>query len=894
MKPLRPNGTASSTLHEEDQTYAKASLGAKDDERPGAIKVLGVQWDILLDRLQFDMTDLVNTMEDLAPTKRHLVSVTAKLFDPVGVVSPVIILFKMFCQQLCEAKVGWDEPLTDDFLTTWQQLLVMLREAKAISIPRCVYCTISPKSARLIGFCDASAKAYAAVVYIKLEDEDDIDVKFIAAKTRVAPVLGVTIPRLELLSALLLSKLLDSVRAALELNLTLNEPICFTDSKATLYWIQGVHHEWKQFVENRVTAIRKLVPPKHWRHCPGRENPADIPSRGMGASALSDSPVWLNGPEWLWRKSSKEEETEESNPPHDAPEECQREMKRKDLPGSLVVVNTIDPPPDMSQVLCPSRYSSSHHLFRVTALVLRFVKRLRGADRVCSTAQPAAEEIVQAKLKWVRCMQVNLPNHKDFTSWKQKLGLFLDEDRVWRCGGRMLNSSLPLSAKNPILLDQNHRLTTLFVLDAHKRVLHNGTRETLAELRSLYWVIRGRQVVKKLLRNCVTCRRYEGTPCEGLPSPPLPAFRVSRSRPFQATGVDFAGPLYVKASDAPRAMKVWMALYTCYTTRAVHLDLVPDMTAGTFLRSFRRFVARRGMPAKMLSDNAKTFKSASDAIAKTLDSPEVKKFFGDVHVDWQFNLEKAPWQGGVFERMIKSAKRCLKKAIGRNCLTFDELLTLVIEVEGVLNSRPLTYVYDGDVTEPLTPSHLLVGFRILTLPDATVPVGVDDDYTPENLTRRATHLAKTLEKFWKRWKREYLLELREFHRTAGHGGASHALQPGEVVTIYDDNHQRGMWRLGRIEELIPGADGQVRGVRVRVVSKGGQLKIINRPIQHLYPLEVRSEHSDSISTETSPTVEDTPSPANENAEPIRPQSTRKAAAHARDRIVGLMKDDIDD
>ena len=135
-----------------------------------------------------------------------IVSVTVKLFDPLGVVSPVIILFKMFCQQLCEAKVGWDEPLPDDFLKTWQQLLVMLSEAKAISIPRCVYRTTSPKSARLIGFCDASAKAYAAVVYIKLEDEDDVNVKFIAAKTRVAPVLGVTIPRLELLSALLLSK----------------------------------------------------------------------------------------------------------------------------------------------------------------------------------------------------------------------------------------------------------------------------------------------------------------------------------------------------------------------------------------------------------------------------------------------------------------------------------------------------------------------------------------------------------------------------------------------------------------------------------------------------------------------------------------------------------------
>ena len=187
----------------------------------------------------------------------------------------------------------------------------------------------------------------------------------------------------------------------------------------------------------------------------------------------------------------------------------------------------------------------------------------------------------------------------------------------------------------------------------------------------------------------------------------------------------------------------------------------------------------------MLSDNVKTFKSASTSITDILKSLEVKKFFGDIQVEWQFNLEKAPWQGGVFERMIKSAKRCLRKAIGKDSLTFDELLTLVVEVEGVLNSRPLTYVYADDVTEPLTPSHLLTGYRILTLPDASVPADTDDDYSPENLTRRAAHLAKTLERFWKRWKREYLLELRESHRTCQQRGT---LQPSEVVTVYDESH----------------------------------------------------------------------------------------------------------
>ena len=875
-------------LHtEEDQTYAKASLGVTAVEGPGITKVLGVQWNVPSDELQFDIGEVSQTMKDLEPTKRNLVSITAKFFDPLGVMSPVTILFKMFCQQLCEAKVGWDDPLLDQLQEKWRQLLSMLKGARTISVPRCVFQTTSPKNARLVGFCDASAKAYAAVVYLRLEDETCVDVKFLAAKTRVTPVLGVTIPRLELLSALLLSKLLTSIQAALRLELSLDDPMCFTDSKASLYWITGVQHEWKQFVENRVIAIRSLVSPDHWRHCPGRENPADIPSRGMSASALSESSVWLNGPDWLWHKSSTEEVEEDPTVPG-VPEECQKEMKHKDLIGSTVAVNTTELSTDLSKVVSPERYSSSHRLFRVTALILRFVRRLGGGSHQTPSAmQPEAEEIQQATQRWIRDMQRTLPDHKDFPAWKHKLGLFTDGDGVWRCGGRMSKSSLPPSAQNPILLDKDHHLTALLIMDAHRRVLHNGVCETLAELRSMYWVIRGRQIVKKLLRNCVICRRYEGVPCQGISSPPLPDYRVRMSRPFQTTGVDFAGPLYIRLPDTSGTAKTWLILYTCYATRAVHLDLVQGMTAEIFLRSFRRFMARRGTPARMVSDNAKTFKSVSSSIANTLVSPEVKKFFGDIRIVWQFNLEKAPWQGGVFERMIKSAKRCLRKAIGKNCLTYDELLTLVIEVECVLNSRPLTYVYAGDVTEPLTPSHLLVGFRTLSLPDAPVPEDTDDDFTPEKLTRRAAHLAVTLEKFWKRWKLEYLQELREFHRTYQQGGATYSLHPGEVVTVYDESHPRGMWRLGGVEELLPSSDGEVRGVLVRVMSKGGQVKMIRRPIQHIYPLEVGNEPSEPTIADTPSTTESTPTTATNS---VRPRSTRRAAVQARDRIVAVTMD----
>ena len=367
--------------------------------------------------------------------------------------------------------------------------------------------------------------------------------------------------------------------------------------------------------------------------------------------------------------------------------------------------------------------------------------------------------------------------------------------------------------------------------------------------------------------------------------------RVSRrpSRPFQKTGVDFAGPLYVRTPNIAGTTKTWLCLYTCCSTRAVHLDLVPNMTATGFLRSFKRFTARRGVPSMMISDNAKTFKSAATILQATFESSEVERYFSRLHMEWKFNLEKAPWWGGIFERMIKSAKRCLRKAIGRSCLTYDELLTLVTEVEAVLNSRPLTYISSEDTEEPLTPSHLLVGYRILSLPDPLVPD--DADYSSETLTHRRRHLLKTLGNFWRRWK-EYLLELREFHRTRVRRGTTYNLKKGEIVKIYDEGHPRGLWRLGRIEDMIQSADGGTRGVIVRVTSKRGHVKFLRRPIQHIYPLEIQCSSSNLPPEvdDVPPTHDDVPDEHRQcDANTVRP--VRRAATQARDRIVGCLIED---
>jgi len=229
----------------------------------------------------------------------------------------------------------------------------------------------------------------------------------------------------------------------------------------------------------------------------------------------------------------------------------------------------------------------------------------------------------------------------------------------------LTNATLPYSTKHPILLCKDHPLTALIVCKAHLRVMHDGVKETLTELRTQYWIVKGRSFVRKIIHQCTTCRRYEGKPYSGPPPPPLPPFRVKEAPPFTHTGVDFAAPIFVKDIVSGENKKVWLCLYTCCVVRAVHLDVVPDLTVVAFLRSFKRFTARRGIPMRIISDNGKTFKAAAKMIEALVTSKDVQEHLTNAGTKWCFNVEKAPWWGGMFERLIRSTKRCLKKMIGR-------------------------------------------------------------------------------------------------------------------------------------------------------------------------------------------------------------------------------------
>ena len=512
---------------------------------------------------------------------------------------------------------------------------------------------------------------------------------------------------------------------------------------------------------------------------------------------------------------------------------------RRGVHNLLIHTGTLD----VSCVIDCKRYSTAQRLYRITAYVLKFIGMLR---KRAQSPELTIQDIAEAERLWILDCQSTLVKDKNFPMWETQFNLFKDDSQIIRCGGRLQNANLPFSSKHPILLNKKHYLTYLIVKNAHRRVQHNGVKETLTEVRSKYWIVGGRSLVKSFIHKCITCRRFDGMPLHATPAPPLPEFRVNEAPPFSNSAVDFAGPLYVRSQRVSEGNKIWICLFTCCVTRAVHLELVLDLSAVTFIRCLKRFAARRGLPRRIVSDNAKTFKATAKAIDSMLKNQDVQNYLSNVGVEWVFNLEKAPWWGGIFERLIKSTKRCLRKLVGQAKFSYDEMHTAIVEIEAIINSRPLSYVGSDDTEEPLTPSHLLVGRRILGLPDNLSYLELDDadfEVTDASVQRRARHLNSVLNHFWKRWSKEYLLELREAHR---HQHSSKGLSPidvGDIVVVHDQDHPRGFWKLAKVEKLLTGKDDHVRGATLRLPSKKGHMTTLQRPLQLLYPLELKSKES---------------------------------------------------
>ena len=245
----------------------------------------------------FDFSELIRCIESLSVTKRSLLRITAKIFDPLGFLSPFVIQLKVLFQWLCSDRCGWDDPLPNKVLVQWQKIVSGLQSLNGMKVPRCYFDSNRTVAySQLHGFSDASDQAFAAVVYLRASYSDGtVELRIIGAKTRVAPTKKQSIPCLELLGAVILARLVTTILKSLPQEVPV---IYWTDSMTTLHWIRN-HKPWKQYVSHRVVEIRRVSSQTAWRYCPGPLNPVDLPSRGISGDRLLSCDIWWNGPSFL-------------------------------------------------------------------------------------------------------------------------------------------------------------------------------------------------------------------------------------------------------------------------------------------------------------------------------------------------------------------------------------------------------------------------------------------------------------------------------------------------------------------------------------------------------------------------------------------------------------------
>lgn len=565
---------------------------------------------------------------------------------------------------------------------------------------------------------DASQNAYATCIYLRSTDNyGNYYVQLLCSKTKVSPLKQLTIPRLELCACLLGAKLINSVKACLNIEIPI---IMWSDSQIALWWINTEPSSLQTFVSNRVSIIQSLTKIEDWKYCSTNNNPADIASRGvLPKQFMSKSSHWWTGPDFLRRSSTEWPSTSFRD----------TQIKLPELKTNVFTVNTNAV---ISSFSLFHKFSDFNKLKRVTAYCIRFIKnkffgkRLFGQltvnemeDAHVVLIKIAQKESFSDELK-ILCKNKCLPMKHKFAS----LALFLDNNGVIRVGGRLKNTFLPFNIKHPMLLSSKHIFTKLVFEYKHKQLLHPGPQLLLSSIRQFYWAVGGLNLAKKTVKTCMTCFKFNPVPLT-CSMASLPNDRVKIRLPFEITGIDYAGPFSIlnRRGRGVKIVKCYLAVFICFCTKAVHFEVVSDLTTENFLACLKRFISRRGIPSVCYSDNGSTFVGARNEMNKFgqfLYNNHKKVIDSTSHLNltWKFIPPYTPNHGGLWEAAVKSAKHFLKRSLFNKNVTYEEFNTLVIQVEAISNSRPLfASSIDPNDIAPITPSHFLIGRVLTSLPE---------------------------------------------------------------------------------------------------------------------------------------------------------------------------------
>ncbi|CAK1583274.1 unnamed protein product [Parnassius mnemosyne] len=826
-------------------------------------RVLGVVWKIHSDELTFNLNlaRIPSTLlEGKQPTKREALRIVMSLFDPLGFASPITIRAKQLLQEVWRRGTAWDDKIDEDLAEQWKMWMEHLEGLHEIAIPRQYLHYSDAASLELHVFSDASESAYSAVLFWRaVTAVGEVHLSLIVAKAKVAPLKLTSIPRLELQAAVMGTRLAETVVEEHERKP--DRKVFWTDSKTVLTWIRTGSRSYKPYVAHRLAAIEESSKVNDWRWVPTKLNVADDATRDVPA-AFNKEHRWFKGPDFLYlTEDFWPTETTRATAEEPSDEERTHYVSNK---RRLRLAEGL---PD------PAKFSNWDRLRYSTARVLQFIQLCRNTKQRVNykrtkknkEADPTWKKN-KATVKYQAHMTTKKRSPEDIkplmvpaellktaeellmrSSQEESFAEEIDslnsgkpinkESRLRQLSVESINGTLRLRSriravcdmeekfKNPLIIDGDHHTVKLWVQAIHRQLHHAGVEATVNECRQQYWVLRLRPIVRTILRKCLFCRMKTQVP----PHPrtgDLPTCRLAHhKRPFTYTGVDYFGPLSVTVGRTRQ--KRYVAIFTCLTTRAIHLEVAGSLSADSAVMAIRRMIARRGCPTEIWSDNGTNLKAADKELRQAVDAATAEEAAKRT-ISWRYIPPGAPFMGGAWERMVRSVKTALIATLHERHPTEEVLTTLLVEVEYTVNSRPLTHVsVSPEHPEALTPNHFLLGGpgRVPQLGTFT-----ERDALSRSSWRAAQRLADT---FWLRWVKEYLPELQ--HRREPHGQGQ-AARVDDLVQIVDPNLPRNVWIRGRVIATYPGPDNVVR--TVDVLTKGG---VLRRPVRKLVILPLSTD-----------------------------------------------------
>lgn len=790
---------------------------ATEDPLLSLYKVLGLHWKPKRDVFNFQQTadmDLLkkSIVENYRPSKREILSFVMRIYDCLGLISHFIVRGRMILQSVWKEKFDWDTSISDDVFKAWLAWLRKFNEISQLEIPRHYgYHSKKVINTTLHVFTDASMDAYCGVCYFRFEFENEsVHTCLVLSKCRVAPLKYLSVPKLELKGAVVglqLAKVI--VEQHKRMNIT--SVTFWTDSEIVLKWIRGVHLKLPPFVAPRISEIRENSKIDQWKHVPTKMNPADDGTKWNEIDFIDSNHRWFKGPEFLSQ-----------------PESCW--PAEKIIPQTAKAVYVIKKISSKElfyagvfEEINPSIRADWIRYRSTIAYVIRYCdnsKTIITGDEKNSSEILDCKELNDAENVILRNIQRSYwPEEYDNVSRGRflvknnshslySLNPFMGPNGLLRSQTRLSHQNVPFDQKFPIILPNKHETVNAIIRYYHQKNFHIGIETVVANLRSRLWIIHTRSAVKRISATCIYCIEMRAKPYK-TPTAPLPSIRVTpTTKAFENVGCDCFGPLEVYARNSKRKRSTNVVIFTCLTSRAIYLRRLDAMTTDEMLLAIQDLWTRRGPIKTIMSDNGKNFVGSANFLQREF----LQRIANDFNVKWIFNPPYTPQWGGAWERLIRDVKRALKAAMQGKIISERAFDVVLLQIEDIINSRPLTHVpASPNDAFPITPNLLIKLHAGYPLIDADEKPGGEE----KDLRKMIKSSRQIVQQFMRRWLREYLPIIT---RAPASGKGKASIKEGDFVIYCDPTINPSKWERGIVQVAYAGRDKIARVADIKLLS----------------------------------------------------------------------------